>query len=730
MAVTTVGWFIDMPIVPGRPPLRRSAAQLPGPRRGRSVSRVPIVSPLVAAVLALGLVLVAAGAALAADPPRISGEVTDPVGVLDAGATADAEAAIRQLQDATGVQLFVVFVDTTGGRTISEFVDQTRQKNSLGRSDALLAVAVDDRVYQLYLDASLGLSEAAVDGIATRDIEPSLRDGDWGGAVVRGAAALEAALTGAASSAIPTSGPTAVPSSPPATASPAGAGSTGGGPGGPSPLTVLVGAILIVLGLLIVLRAVGRIRLGARSPEERDILTGDLARRANRLLVGTDEAIRDSEQELGFAEAQFGADETAPFRTALEAARDDLKAAFAARQLLDDDQPDDAATRKRLLGEIVSRCEEAGARLKAQTDHFEALRAIEEHAPEILAGLPAAIAAARARIPEAKRRRADLEAYAPATWASVAGNVVEAEKRLTFAAAAAERGQATLVGDQRATAGLEARTAQAALAEAGTLLDAIERLASSLDTARDQVRGEIEAAEQDLTAADGTPGTAIPAAVAQQISQARGLLDGARGALAGDRPDPLDALHQAQQANALGDDILAGIRGETERRARAKATLDAAVAAAQVALTRASDFIATRRTGVRHEARTRLAEAERHLQEAIARRSTDESGALTEARTAERLANEAYRLASHDFDRWDSGGFGGRRRGGEGELIGAVLGGILGGMIGAGRGGFGGTPWGMPRPPRGGGFGGFGGGGGVRGGGGWGGGGVRGGGRF
>ena len=154
----------------------------------------------------------ATGAALAADPPRISGPVTDPVGALDAGATADAEAAIRQLQDATGVQLFVVFVDTIGDRTISEFVDQTRLINSLGRSDALLAVAIDDRVYQLYLDASLGLSEAEVDGIATRDIEPSLRDGDWGGAVVNGAAALETALTGATPSAIPTSAPTAIPS--------------------------------------------------------------------------------------------------------------------------------------------------------------------------------------------------------------------------------------------------------------------------------------------------------------------------------------------------------------------------------------------------------------------------------------------------------------------------------------------------------------------------------------
>ena len=70
--------------------------------------------------------------------------------------------------------------------------------------------------------------------------------------------------------------------------------------------------------------------LAAMSPKELDEL-------ANQLLVTTDDAVRDSEQELGFAEAQFGEAEAAPFGDAIVGAKADLKAAFTLRQQLDDD---------------------------------------------------------------------------------------------------------------------------------------------------------------------------------------------------------------------------------------------------------------------------------------------------------------------------------------------------------------------------------------------------------
>jgi uncharacterized membrane protein YgcG len=685
--------------------------------RGRPVARLLIAT----ATALLLLATVALLSVLAADIPKVTGPITDDAGALDSPSRARAEAAIQSLRDATGVQLFAVFVDTTGGLTISDFVDQVRQANSFGRSDALLAVAVSDRTYQLYLDESLGLDTSQVDAIATRDIEPDLAAGRWGDAVASGAASLRSALSAVTA---PTTGPIAS----------SGGGTrpaTSGSEGGSLPWVVL-GAALVLLGLVVILRIVARGSLSSRTAEERDISTGDLAREANRLLVATDDSIRDSEQELGFAEAQFGSDETAPFRAALQVAKEDLKAAFAARQLLDDDQPDDAETRRRLLTEVVERCRSAQSRLTEQAKHFEELRAIERHAPEIINGMPAAIAAVEGRIPAAREARAGLEAYAPATWGAVAGNVIEAEKRVEFARRMSRDGSAAMAASNTQAVATAARRGQSALAEASGLLDAVDRLAASMSQAVAQAPVELSAAERDLAGARASlAGQTVPAGISDKLGQADALVASAHAALAAPKPDVLDALHRAVQANALGDEIVAAVQGENERRLRAKAALDGAMQAAQVAIGRASDFVATRRQGVRHEARTRLAEAQRHLDAAAGLASSDASAATNEARTAERLANEAYALASDDFDRWDSGGFGGRRRGAEGELAGAILGGIIGGLLGAGRGGFGGTPWGGSGGPFGGGLGGFGGGG-VRGGGGWGGGGggVRGGGRF
>jgi uncharacterized membrane protein YgcG len=642
-----------------------------------------VVSIPVVALLAVGA-LAFAPLASAAEPPTVTGPVTDPAGVVSAAGERAANDAIAQLRADTGIQLFAVFVDTTGDVQIDDFTDAVIEQNGFGRQDALLLVAVDDHQYRLDVDPSL-LTTAEVDEIAVRATEPKLADGDFGGAVVATAEALDEALTGAAPE---TPSPTATPGT--------GGGGVGPSDGGGPPVWVAI--VAIIVGLIIVLlaaRAMLSSQLRSRSPEERDVQTGDLARRANVLLVQVDDKVRDAEQDVAFAEAQFD-DEAAPYRTALAAAQEDVRVAFAARQQLDDDTPEDAATRTALLREIVARCESAARRIDEQEAHFDELRAVELDAPAILARLPEDIRVQEVRLPTARATRKALEAdYAPADWSSVAGNLPEADKRLAFA-----RSTAAAIADPAkadpATVGRRARLARTAVAEATTLLDAIDRLASSLGDARRQADVELAAATKDLADARGALTTgAVPAATTSRIAEVEAVVAGARQLLGGPQPDVLEALRRAQEANAAGDEILAGIRTDREQVARTAAALDSSVKAAQVAITRASDFIATRRNGVRHEARTRLAEAERHLQAAVGLGATDPSSATLEARTAQQQADEALRLAQSDFNTWDSGGFaGGGRRGGEGELVGAILGGLIGGMLGSGRGGFGGTPWG------------------------------------
>jgi hypothetical protein len=208
--------------------------------------------------------------------------------------------------------------------------------------------------------------------------------------------------------------------------------------------------------------------------------------------------------------------------------------------------------------------------------------------------------------------------------------------------------------------------------------------------------------------------------LAAGLAEAQTLLARARQEAAAERPDVLTALHDAQEANRRADAVLAGIREAAAQRAREAAALAAAVQAAEAAVARAGDFVATRRSGVGREARTRLAEAERHLADARGLVGSDPARAAAEAATAQHMADEAYDLARSDFDSWDRRG-GGRSGPDLGTLI---LGGILlGNILGGGRrgGGWGGTPWGMPGGGRGWGGGGFGGGGfgGRGGGGGW-----------
>ena len=667
---------------------------------------------LLAAAIAL---IVLPATVLAQVIPRLGGPVTDLTGVL-AGGESEIESAILRIRDADGVDVWVLFVDTNEGLTAEEFARRTFEANSLGGNDALFVVALTDRTDFVWTeDADITSDE--INRATAAIAEPHLRDGDYAGAAIAVAEALgEAKRPGV----VPGGQSGAQPDGEPSGGTvPGGSRDAGGLLGALGVVFVVVlGIVLVVAGLLFVVAWIRRRRLDQRTAEERDRRTGQLAREANALLIQADDAIREAGQEIGFAEAQFTEADVAPFRDAISSARTELQASFAVRQQLDDDIPEDPETRERMLSEIVERSRRALGLIDEQRRRIKDLRELEERAPELLGQLPAAIDTLEARLPAAETTFSRLTGYAPASWRPVKGNLEEARKRIAYARTEVERGSAALASDRPAAA-RSARAAQDALAQASALLDAIERLAVSLDEARDRLTAEIEAAITDVERARAavTDGRVDPAGQ-EKVLEAGRLLAVARAEAASATPDVLIALKQALQANATADEVLEGLRQEEERRAREAAALAAELRSAEVSVARAADFITARRSGVGREARTRLTAAERCLETARALKATDTGTALRQARTAERLAAEAYQLASNDFDDFDLRG--GRRRRGD-DMTGAILGGIiLGGILGGlGRGGhgggWGGTPWGSPG---GGGFGGGHGGGGVFGGGG------------
>jgi uncharacterized membrane protein YgcG len=668
----------------------------------------PLLRRVVApAALAVALLAMAAVSVSAEPPPSLDGPVTDHAGVLDSGAVAD---AIERTLDEHAVQAWVLFVESTDGQNAVDYAQETFRINSMGADDVLLLVAVDDRTDAIWVSESLdGITPDEVDAIIVGELEPRLRDGDFTGAAVATVEALGAANSTAEE---PPPAATTAPVEP----APAPDGDGGGGALGFLLPLLAIGAI--AGGTFLIVRA-----MRARSAgEERDRRTGKLARDANGLLISTDERIRDASQEVDFVEAQYGPAEVDPLKQAVAQARQELRAAFAIRQRLDDAEPETPEAREQMLKEIVQRLSQANGALDAQTERIQKLRDLERDAPATLAALPERIAAAEARIPAAEAALSALGRYAASASQSVRGNVAEARKGLAGAREAVGAGSASLQAGDTAKAASSTRLALEGVAGATGLLDAIDRLGASIAAAEQQLPAELREAETDLADAGKIARGLEPGSpLATRVSGAERALAEARAAAAAVPADPAAALSKATEAHRLADEILAEAREAATARQRLEASASASIRTAAGAVDRAGDFIATRRRGVGRTARTRLAEAERNLADATALERSDPALAAQAAGRAERLANEAYRLADDDFNDWDQGGPGwGQRRGGGGDVAGAILGGIIGGILsggGTGGGGWGGSPWGGSGGSRGGGFPGWGGGGGLGGGG-------------
>jgi hypothetical protein len=627
------------------------------------------------------------GPAWAEQPLRVDDQVTDRVGAL-AGEGARVREALDRLRDANGTQLFVVYVSSFDGMNGQQWSDETARRSQLGDRDVLLAVAVDDRAYGYSVAGEFPLSDRELADLAVEEVEPRLAAGDWAGAAVAMADGLRAG------------------------------GGAGGDGGGGLPVGALLVGAGIVGGAALLLSRRRRARDAAAraggapavpgraaAPTEHAIIpTRELLQQANAALIELDNAVQTSEQELGFAQASFGDEAVTGFRQALEQARGELRQAFALRQRLDDAEPEDEQTVRAMLTEILQLCRSADDRLDAQAEAFDRLRDLERTVPEVLAALGPRAQEVRARLPEEEQRLEVMRGrYAATALAPVVGNVEQARQRLNAAQGELTEARTALDAGRRGEAVVSTRAAEDAVAQASTLLDGIARLETDLLEAGARIAAARAETEKDLAEARAmlaSGNAADPAGLRPLIGRAEAALAAAEAALRpapGALPDPLAALRQVDEADVALEAALAAARDAQAQRQRAAAILDQALLAARSSFAAASDFVATRRGAVGSEARTRLVEAQRHLEQAMALAERDPTQALREAQYADQLAQLALQLAQSDVDQWSSpygpGRRGGYGRGGGLDLGSLVLGGILlggGGGFGGGRGGFGG----------------------------------------
>lgn len=663
-------------------------------------------------------------AAPADDPVALSrdGQITDKVGALGdrEGVT---ERALDRLYDDRGLQLFVVYVRDFSGRDAQDWADITAERNGLGLDDLLLAVATHDRRYAYSADVDSRLTEAQLQDVATTAIKPALRQNDWAGAAIGAANGYSAVLAGQ---------PVPTPTLTPGAADPGGGGSGGESAAGDLVLPIVAvgaaGALAAVTYSRRKRRADTRTTPGGGGGWGKGAAGGqrtplpELDKRSKRLLVETDDAIRTSAEELGFATAQFGDEAVRPFTDALAYARSELTTAFKLRQQLDDAYPEDDATRRTMLDEIVARCTEAGRRLDAEAAGFDQLRALErdvtgalDHAEQIFRDATGRTTAAETTLGKLR------EQYAPPASAPVVGHVEQAKDRLLFATTHLNEARQAIDAGDNGKAAVHLRAAEGAVDQAGTFVDAVDRLAAELALATEKLPAALTETETDLAEArgllEGTMPGASTADLHGRIARAQTVVAEVRKTMAAGPHDPIDALRRVEEADTVLDESLKGAREREVTSRRAAALLGQALLTARSAVGTAADFIDTHRGGVGSEARTRLAEAQRHLSGAEAAQDTDAAAALAEAQQADAQARQARQLAERDVRGYGNpyGGGGGRGGGMGGAVLGGIiLGELFGGMgRGGASGGFGGGGFG------GGGFGGGGpgsfGGGGTRG---------------
>ncbi|MFB7513805.1 TPM domain-containing protein [Streptomyces sp. NPDC056144] len=671
---------------------------------------------LAALVAAWWLLVPAVHGASADDPVALSreGQITDKVGALG-DRRASVVQALDQLYDDRRVQLFVVYVRDFSGRSGQSWADETAERNGLGREDVLLAVATHDRRYGYSADPDSRFTQAQLDEVAGTAIEPALRQNDWAGAAIGAANGYAAVLAGQ---------PVPAPAITPGPADPGGSAAEDGTSATDLVLpVVLVGGAGAVAAYAYTKRkrrtrtrttpgggragqaGWGPPRESGPPPPSLEELDGQ----ARHALVATDDAVRTSQEELGFATAQFGDEAVRPFTEAVAFAKEQLTASFRLRQKLDDSFPEDDATRRSMLDEILRRCAEADARLDAESEEFDRLRDLERTAPEALAAVEAAFREQNGRMGLAEAALTAMrERYAETAASPVAGDVEQAKDRLVFATTHVNQARQLIDDGDNGAAAVHIRAAEGAVDQAARLVEAVDRRAQDLAEAVGKLTSALSETDADLADArgllKGLEGAAEGGSTADlqgRIARAESVLAEVRRGIEAGRYDPIDALRRVEEADTALDEALAGARERESGSRRARALLDQAMLTARSAIGAASDYVTTHRGAVGSEARTRLAEAQRRWEKARALSGDGESGsgdpqaALAEAQQADALARRAQELAEQDVRTYGNpngmGGTTGVAGGGGGGLGGAVLGGIiLGGLFGGGRGGSGG----------------------------------------
>ncbi|MGB3376457.1 MAG: TPM domain-containing protein, partial [Microbacterium sp.] len=429
--------------------------------------------------LVSGITLSLGGAATADTPSELDpGFVTDLSGVLTAQEESRLEQQLSELAATDDrPELYVILVPHFDDPDNAlAWADKTAQRNNLASDQYLLAIATEGR--SLAISAEYGgdgvaagpLSESRVLKIEDQLGSDYLRQGDWAGGIEYVADEFTKV---------------------------------------PWPWWVWVGGLA---GLALIVFLITRIVLFARRraalATELRSLEGQKKRAAQRL-VQTDEAVRTSEQELGFVTAEFGEESTAEFAAVLADCRSKLQSAFQLLEKLQDAVEDTPDETRAWTKEILDLCAQVDRALEERTKKLAALRALAKNSAETLDRLKSARAEATRTQADAEARLATLAAaFPPADLVTVAGSPREIAERLSDA-------DEEFVTLEKAVRARRPR----AIAES---VHEIERLLAEVGDLRDAVSAYAEVlAGHGAASAGGTGGAEAPVTLDQAAASVR-----------------------------------------------------------------------------------------------------------------------------------------------------------------------------------------------------------------
>lgn len=485
---------------------------------------------------ALGLVLVA-GPAFADDPVDIGGaQISDRAGVLQGDDTARVGDAIQRLDSERGVPLFVVYVDDfDGAASDQDWANQTAVDSGLLDTEVLLAISVDGASARWSVAEGFALSDDRLAQILNDDVLPAVRDDRFGDAGVAAADGMNGALA-------------------------------------PSPVPWIIGGVVVAgIGTAVTVSGVRRRRARREVEGAAKADADELERRAGSLLVELDDSLKTSEQELGFAQAQFGEDQTRDFSDALATAKATAKQAFEIRQKLDDAYPETPEEHRSMTLQLIALAEEADATLDAQAQAFDDLRKLDRDAPQVLETVAAEQSGLAARIDAAEARISELRAqYPKADLSTITGVPAQARKLTAFAATAVEKAHAELA-KPKGEAAVAVRGAQQAVGQVGQLLASVETLGSHLAEAEAQatqaaaaLQTETGAAQSAISATQDyitTNRGAVGTTARTRISEAARHLEAAAGLATG---QPEQAIAEVRDAQRLASIALSQARSDVD----------------------------------------------------------------------------------------------------------------------------------------------------------------------